>query len=181
MGLKVGEVKLEKWNPKWRENFEIERQNLRDIFGKVALSIQHVGSTSVEGLSAKPIIDIAVGLENLADFELVRERFSQLSVYSIKKENAPGEILIRKGPEEDRAAFIHVMERNGDRMQQTIRFWDILNNDSKTRREYEKSKVDLAKKFPHDRKSYSAAKNDFIQSALGNWTLDFQNTNRYFV
>ena len=166
MGLKVGEVKLEKWSPKWREDFEIEKRNLEGIFGDLALSIQHVGSTSVEGLSAKPIIDIAVGLESLSDFELMRDRFRQLPNYSIKEENTPGEILVRKGPEENRMAFIHVMEQSGDRMKQTIQFRDILNDNLKVRREYEKLKIDLAKKFPHDRKSYTAAKNDFIQDTL---------------
>lgn len=167
MGLKVGEVNLEKWNPKWQEDFEIEKQNLKSIFGGLALSIQHVGSTSVEGLSAKPIIDIAVGLNNLSEFELIREQFLRIPVYSIKEENTPGEILIRKGPEENRVAFIHVMEQDGKRMRQTIRFRDILSNNLKIRCEYEALKVALAKKFPHDRKSYTAAKNDFIQDVLG--------------
>lgn len=166
MGLKVGEVKLEKWSPKWRRDFELEKQNLDDIFGNLALSIQHVGSTSIEGLSAKPIIDIAVGIEKPSDFEKVREKFVQLSDYSIKEENDPGEILVRKGPEENRVAFIHVMEQNGERMRRTIQFRDILNDNQDVRCAYEKLKIDLAKKFPHDRKSYTAGKNDFIQDVL---------------
>lgn len=166
MGLKVGEVRLEKWSPKWRDNFEIEKRNLERIFGELAISIQHVGSTSVEELSAKPIIDIAVGVKELSDFEKVRGEFERLTDYSVKLDNAPGEILVRRGPEEDRVAFIHVMEQTGERMRQTIQFRDILNDDLKVRSEYEKLKIDLAKKFPHDRKSYTAAKNNFIQGVL---------------
>lgn len=62
MGLKVDEVRLEKRRPEWREEFEREKLALVEILGELALDIQHVDSTSVPGLDARPIIDIAVGV-----------------------------------------------------------------------------------------------------------------------
>ena len=59
MGLKVGTVKLEKYNPKWKDMYLEEEKKLKEMFGDLALAIEHIGSTSIEGLSAKPIIDIA--------------------------------------------------------------------------------------------------------------------------
>ena len=50
MGLKVGTVKLEKYNPEWKKMFEKEKNILKDKFGNIALNIEHIGSTSVEGL-----------------------------------------------------------------------------------------------------------------------------------
>ncbi len=166
MGLKVGEVKLEKWNPKWQYDFEVEKQNLRNIFGSFALDIQHIGSTSVDQLDAKPIIDIAVGLENLTDFEKVRRFFDESSDYSVKEDNDPGEILIRKGPEVNRTHFIHVMEHQGQRMNNDIKFRDTLRDDPQLRAKYSQLKHHLAKKYPHDRKSYTAHKAEFIQKVL---------------
>ncbi len=166
MGLKVGEVKLEKWNPKWRDDFEKEKQNLLNIFGTLALDIQHIGSTSVEGLDAKPIIDIAVGLGNLTDFEEVRQTFENLPAYSIKEDNAPEEILVRKGPENDRTHFIHVMQNDSQRMADSLKFRNILRHNPQVRNEYCKLKHLLAKKYPHDRKSHTAHKSAFIKHTL---------------
>lgn len=166
MGLKVGEVKLEKWTPRWRCDFEMEKQNLLDIFGSLALDIQHIGSTSVEHLDAKPIIDIAVGLENLADFEKVRETFARLSQYSVKVDNEPGEILIRKGPECNRTHFIHVMQNDSQRMKESLKFRDILRNNHNILQEYVTLKHELARKFLHDRKAYTANKAAFIKKVL---------------
>lgn len=166
MGLKVGEVKLEKWNPRWQEDFEAEKQVLLNIFGPLALDIQHIGSTSVEQLDAKPIIDIAVGLEDLTDFGKVRQSFNESNDYSVKENNDPGEILIRKGSEANRTHFIHVMEYKGQRMNDSIKFRDTLREDPQLKKKYSKLKHDLAKKYPHDRKSYTAHKAEFIQKAL---------------
>ena len=153
MGLKVGEVKLEKWTSKWREGFEDEKRNLQSIFGELALDIQHIGSTSVEGLDAKPIVDIAIGLNDLSDFEKVRQKFESLV----------GEILVRKGTEENRTHFIHIMKQNSKEMCEVIKFRDILRTDPGVREQYSQLKRELAKKFPYDRKKYTASKSDFIK------------------
>lgn len=166
MGLKVGEVKLEKWNPEWRHDFEIKKQNLLSIFGSLALDIQHIGSTSVDQLDAKPIIDIAVGLKNLSDFEKVRQAFLRSPEYSVKTDNEPGEILVRKGPEDNRTHFIHVMQYNSQRMNDSLKFRNILRHDPQIRDEYCKLKHQLADKYPSDRKAYTANKAGFIEQIL---------------
>ncbi len=166
MGLKVGEVKLEKWNPKWRDDFELEKQNLLNIFGSLALDIQHIGSTSVDQLDAKPIIDIAVGLKNLSDFEKVRQVFLHLPEYSVKTDNEPGEILARKGPEDNRTHFIHIMNYDGQRMNDSLKFRNILRRDPQIRNEYCKLKHQLANRYPNNRKAYTANKAEFIEQIL---------------
>ena len=67
MGLKIGTVKLEKYNSKWQEMFESEKKILGEIFKGLEVKIEHIGSTSIEGIFAKPIIDIAIGLNKLCD------------------------------------------------------------------------------------------------------------------
>lgn len=166
MGLKVGEVKLEKCNPRWQDDFEIEKQNLLNIFGSLALDIQHIGSTSVDQLDAKPIIDIAVGLKNLSDFEKVRQSFLHLPEYSVKTNNEPGEILVRKGPEDNRTHFIHIMQYNSQRMNDSLKFRNILRRDPQIRDEYCKLKHRLADRYPNNRKAYTANKAEFIERTL---------------
>ena len=86
MGLIKGEVKLEQYDVKWQADFLAEKAELEKIFGDVALEIEHIGSTSVRGLSAKPIIDIAVAVNALGEFAAIRPKFEELKQYSIKED-----------------------------------------------------------------------------------------------
>lgn len=165
MGLKKGTVKLEKYNPNWKTEFKKEKIILSDMFQDVALTIEHIGSTSVEGLSAKPIIDIAVGVKKLSDFEKVKEKFLR-KPYTVKEESVPGEVLVRKGAWENITHFIHVMEVDSDRYKNAILFRDYLKENPKALKDYEELKTELAKKYADDRPSYTASKNDFINKII---------------
>ena len=165
MGLKVGTVRIEKYNLNWKKMFHEEKQTLLKIFGDLAIEIEHVGSTSIEGLSAKPIIDIAIALNNLNDFEKVKDYFNN-EVYSIKEDSADDEILIRKGSEENRTHFIHIMELNSKRYKDTIIFRDYLKNHKNALKTYENLKKKLARKYANNRKLYSNSKNAFIQETI---------------
>lgn len=166
MGLRMGEVRLEKSNKEWKGSFEIEKENLGKIFKGIALKIEHVGSTSIEGISAKPIIDIAVAVKKLNDFEKVRDEFYNIKDYSIKEDSPSDEILVRKGDPEEITHFIHIMEYNSERYKNQILFRDYLRTHEAERVEYEELKIKLAKKYKNDRKKYTANKNDFIQKVL---------------
>lgn len=165
MGLKVGTVYLEDYNEKWKDSFEEEKKILEKILGKIALRIEHVGSTSIQGLKSKPIIDIMVVLERLSDFELVRKFFEKVP-YSIKLDSPDDEILVRKGSEENRTHFIHVVEENSARCKNTLLFRDYLRKHEDVRNDYEELKTKLAKEYENDRKMYTASKNEFIQNVL---------------
>ena len=165
MVLKVGTVRLEDYNPEWKNSFELEKIVLSNIFKDIALSIEHVGSTSIEGLSAKPIIDMLVIIKTFSDFENVRYYFEK-EPYSIKLDSPEDEILIRKGDETNRTHFIHVVELGSDRQINTLLFRDYLRENKDAVLEYENLKKELAIKYADDRKMYTASKNDFIQEIL---------------
>ena len=165
MGLKVGTVKLEKYNPKWKDMYLEEEKKLKEMFGDLALAIEHIGSTSIEGLSAKPIIDIAVGVGHLSDFDKVKEKF-MVEPYSVKEDSTAGEILVRKGNEDNRTHFINVMEIDGKRYIESILYRDYLRKHDWALKEYEDLKKDLSIKYQNDRKMYTASKNDFIKKII---------------
>ena len=165
MGLKVGTVKIEKYNESWKSMFNEEKENLEKAFENIAIEIEHIGSTSIEGLCAKPVIDIAVAVESLSDFEKVRSYFEK-APYSIKQDSVSDECLIRKGTEDNRTHFIHVMEINSKRYQNTIMFRNYLRKHKETLKEYEELKNNLAEKYANDRKMYTASKDEFIQNVL---------------
>ena len=165
MGLKVGIVKIEKYNPNWELEFYKEKENLAKMFGDLAIEIEHIGSTAVKGLSAKPIIDIAVALKKLDDFEKIKEKF-QKSPYSVKQDSDDGEILIRKGEEDNRTHFIHVMEINSKRYKNTIIFRNYLRKHEEAMKEYESLKKELARKYADNRKMYTSSKNEYIENII---------------
>lgn len=136
MGLKDGKVKLEKYNSNWEKMFLLEKEILENKFGEVGLSVEHIGSTSIKGLSAKPIIDMAVGVDKLSDFDKIKNNFINDKDYSMKAESTDGEVFITKGDENNRTHFIHVMEINGDRYIDSILFRDYLRNNEKDLKEY---------------------------------------------
>lgn len=165
MGLRVGTVKIEKYNPNWKNMFNEEKEILNKLFGDLAIKIEHIGSTSIENLSAKPIIDILVSVKSLDDFEKVRKYFEK-EPYSIKSDSVCDEILIRKGTEDNRTHFIHIMEINSKRYQDTIVFRDYIRKHIKALKEYENLKKYLAKKYEDDRKMYTSSKNEFIKNII---------------
>ena len=174
IGLNKGLVKVEKYNPEWQEEFNKEKKNLKKIFGDVAISIEHVGSTSVVGLSAKPIIDIAIGVDSLKDIAKVKGKILKFSHYSIKENNADGEILMRRGAPiklgEDKPSFIthfiHIMEIDGRKYKETLAYRDYLRKNKEVLKEYDDLKQKLAVKYQNDRKAYTKAKDEFIKSIL---------------
>ena len=146
--------------------FAQELEELWDYFGDYAIRISHIGSTAIDGLEAKPIIDIVVALKDLDDFNYVSYKFTSNPEYSIKEDVDNDEILIRKGGERNRKFYIHVMDIDTKRYRDVIFFRDTLLHDEKIRNDYRDLKHILAKKYPHNRKQYTAHKADFIETTL---------------
>ena len=165
MGLKVGTVKVEKYNPEWNIIFLEEKENLTKIFGDVALKIEHVGSTAIDGLSSKPIVDILVVVRNLSDFENLRKNF-ETDPYSIKEDSEPYEILITKELEDNQTHSIHVMEVSNKKCLEMILFRDYIKTHKEVLKEYEALKKDLAKKYPNNWDTYTKSKDWFIKKVI---------------
>lgn len=164
MGLKYGTVILENYNYNWKVMYEKEKKELKKILGELALEIEHIGSTSIENLKSKPIIDIAVGVKSLKDFDKVRKNFLK-EPYSVKENPVEGEELVIKGYPET-IYLIHFMEKDSKRYKDTLIFRDYLRNNSKAVKEYEKLKETLAIKYKNDRNSYTKAKDVFIKNVI---------------
>lgn len=164
MGLINGTVNLENNYLIWKNMFYKEKQILIDLFKDKALSIDHVGSTSVEDLLSKPIIDIVIGVKDINDINIKELE----NIYTIKYNNKEKEILLIKEDDKETFYLIHVLEIDSDRYKNMIYFRDILINNKNIKKEYEKLKKELASKYYNDRKTYTKLKNDFINEVLNN-------------
>lgn len=172
IGLKRGTVKLLPHNPIWVELFKEEKLLLEETFGHTIISIEHVGSTSIPGIPAKPIIDINIGVESLDAARDMKDGFEQIGyeyrpfVPGQKLEELRDQELYVKGPEYCRTHYIHVAIYGSDFWYRTQLFRDYLCQNRDRAQAYAELKTKLALKFADDRKSYSRGKSDFIRETL---------------
>ena len=166
MGLINGKVYLENNFILWKKMFEEEKNNLIRIFDNDFFKIEHVGSTAVDKLSSKPIVDIAIGVNNLNDINKYMDILKQ--IYTIKINEESNEILLIKENEEETFFLIHILNINSERYKNMILFRDILINNPDIKNEYEKLKILLKEKYSNDRKMYTKSKNEFIQKTIEN-------------
>lgn len=166
IGLKRGTVILRKHHREWVDAFELERSNLKNLFGNTAIDIQHIGSTSIPGLVAKPIIDILMTVKSLSVVENIRPTLENVGYEYRGNGSDDRQILFAKGPEELRTHYLHITEHGSPVWNNDIAFRDYLRTHPETVSAYEKLKKKLATQYADKRGDYTAGKAEFIQSIL---------------
>lgn len=173
LGLKRGTVQLCEHEQAW----EIEAQNtilrLKEILGAVIKDIQHVGSTSIPSIKAKPIIDIAIAVDDFEDVLLLEEELKKQGFYYRPKVDLGEQLLFASGSYYDgtgdlQTHFIHIVKTGSMDWRNYINFRDYLNSTPAVAKAYEDLKVLLAKQAPVDngREKYLRGKHDFIVYTL---------------
>ncbi|MEM5003155.1 GrpB family protein [Priestia megaterium] len=165
VGLERGVVKLEPYNCNWSILFEKEREMLSSQLKGLIIKIEHVGSTSIEGLTAKPIIDIAIGVSSLDKFIRIKEKVKGIGYVEIPV-NIDGKHVFVKDKENKITHFLHVMIYNQKLWRDQICFRDSLRSSPDAKLKYVKLKEELAKKYPNDVISYTNEKKRFVDSIL---------------
>ena len=153
------------YQPLWKDKFKTEETKLKKIFRDKAIAIEHIGSTSIPGLSAKPIIDIAVLIEKKEDGDSFIEAVGSLG-YQYDKLNSSGERhFFRKGnPTESHLSIAY--KDKGNFWERQILFRDYLRNYPDSRNEYQKLKQELLQNDPTGKTSYISGKSEFVSKVL---------------
>jgi GrpB-like predicted nucleotidyltransferase (UPF0157 family) len=168
LGLEKSVVVLHPHNPLWIELGQQECTTVRLLLGKLALDVRHVGSTSVPGLEAKPILDVAAAVVDDATVEEVVERLTEKDDYSYEGDKGQdGGLLFARGRDSFRTVHVHVVGAGSPEWEYYLRFHDLLIGDSIARAAYQREKRLLAQQFPEDRMGYTKAKNPIIEGLLG--------------
>lgn len=167
LGLQRGTVRLAVYNPKWRGLFEAEKTALKQVLGDKFIAAEHVGSTAIPGLKAKPILDLMLAIDNLEDWEWIKEPLAELE-YEFRRDlrQEQGHILFVKGPEENRTHYLKVTELNSDFWNEHILFRDYLINNPQYREEYQNLKEKLFDAHAGNREPYTKGKQEFIRKIL---------------
>lgn len=126
IGLKSGTVKLVQHQEEWHENAENVISVLKQLLGDTALDIQHVGSTAICSIHAKPIIDIAVAVHDIKDILPYIEVLKQHNIF-FHEGAVAGEVFFVMEDGDIRTHHIHIVNRNGTGWSNYISFRDYLN------------------------------------------------------
>ncbi len=148
----------------WPEAFEQERQAIVAELADLVVGIEHIGSTSVPGLCAKPIINIMIGLSDFGNAGacvvlLVRLGYSPSSPF-----HSPGRVFASRG--DPVTHNVHIVERDGDFWMKAICLRDRLRQDSREAREYGALKKRLAEEHRTDKGAYNEGKVPFLNAIL---------------
>lgn len=161
-------IKLLPYDPDWPSQFAAEKPELLQALGGWAtdlgsvFALEHIGSTSVPGLWAKPCIDIAIGVH---PFPLVPRQIQALEAigYEYRGEHGiPGREYFRRGHE----VHLHVFAAGDGRVDDQRIFRDYLRCNPGARERYQTLKLELARRFPHDREAYTQGKAELIGQLL---------------
>ncbi len=158
------EVELVPHNPEWSHQADEEALRILDGLSFPIIGIYHIGSTSVAGIKAKPILDFVIEVENLEDVIQAVPEFEAIGYQSKGEYSIPGRQFFTKDTEGERTHHLHVFQQGHPDIERHIVFRDYLRANPEAAREYEKLKEKMAKRFPKQSSDYTAAKSDFILS-----------------
>ena len=164
LGLKRGIVRLEPHTEQWHALFTKEDNRLRVAIGEYVLAVEHVGSTAICGLSAKPIIDIAIAVQEIADASRCVTPLEQIGYEYRGEQGIAGRHLFAKG--DPRTHHLHMVELSSDLWVGYLLFRNYLRQHRETAEEYERLKRDLAQEHRKDREAYTEGKAAFIEGVL---------------
>ena len=155
-------VEIVPYDPAWPRLFEEERTALIDAIGPwLAGAVEHVGSTAIPGLAAKPVIDIMAGVATLAASRPALEAAARLG-YCYFPYRPETEHWFCKPSPAFRTHHLHLMPVGGAEWSGTIAFRDYLRAHPEIAAEYAELKGRLARQYRHDREAYTQAKGPFI-------------------
>jgi GrpB-like predicted nucleotidyltransferase (UPF0157 family) len=163
-------VEICEYDAAWPLKFEKQKIDILNAIGNKVAAIEHIGSTAVTGLGAKPIIDIMVGLRKLSDADDCIEPLRKIGYEYVPELEAeiPERRYFHKGPSNmpKKHYHLHMVQIHGEFWKVQILFRDYLRMHSDSAQEYFRLKRQLAARHRLNREAYTEAKTSFIKSTI---------------
>ncbi len=151
------------YNNQWPILYRKEKKKINNILGKNCIAVYHIGSTSVQGLAAKPVIDIMAVVRSLEEVDSAADLFGKIGYEYLGEFGIAGRRYLRKGGDE-RTHQIHIFQAEDlNNIVRHLAFRDFMRIHEKERREYAEIKKNLAEKFPFDIDGYCDGKETFVR------------------
>ncbi len=166
--MTVNNIRILQYDSRWRRIYEEEKAKILGVVGHWVVAIEHIGSTAVPGLGAKPIIDIIAALGRLPDIENCIRPLQSIGYEYLGEYGMPGRHFLRKPPGDAtaRTHHLHIVEDESDLWEKHILFRDYLRTHPEVAHKYYDLKKDFANKYGSNRDAYTEAKTSFIESVV---------------
>jgi GrpB-like predicted nucleotidyltransferase (UPF0157 family) len=158
------QIRIIDYDPDWPRKFEMHRERIAGALGGSALRVEHIGSTSVPDLAAKPIIDILVVVQDSTNESTYLPQLEAAGYVLRVREPEWNEHRMFKTPEMD--VHVHVYSAGCPEIQRNLIFRDRLRSNVDDRRRYEQTKSELATREWSDMNDYANAKTEVIESVI---------------
>ena len=170
-------VVLAEYDPRWPALFEAEKERILDAIGPRVLAIEHVGSTAVPGMPAKPVIDVMVGTRDVAaTADACTAPLQNIGYEYVPKPALLDRRFFRRGAWLLECMYhLHMVELGGVTWKRYMVFRDVLRADPDVARSYQELKRQLAVEYRFDRAAYTTAKNWFIEGMIARAGSDLES------
>lgn len=162
--MKTKNVVIKPYNKNWHYDFIKIKDELNQSLNGDIIEIEHIGSTAVFGMSAKPIIDIDVIISDYERFDCVKNKLTKIGyIYEGDLGIAEREAFSYTGKEHLTAHHLYVCPQNSPELKRHIMFRNYLRKNPAAALEYSRIKTEGAEMFPYDIDSYIEYKGEFIK------------------
>lgn len=157
------------WQEHWDDSFQIESDALSRIFSTLRVGTEHIGSTAIKGMVAKPVIDIMLGIEGYRGGVEYDEPITSLGYVNAVE---PQQLLpctrffVRRDSKQRRSHHLHLVELNSEFWTSRLLFRDYLREHRAVARVYGELKKRGAQRYRYDRPAYNRFKESFIQACI---------------
>ena len=164
LGLDHGVVRLSDYTQLWADLYLVEEKRIKAAVGHLIVDLQHIGSTAIPGIKAKPILDMMAGVAQLEKALLCKAPLEAIGYDYIAHAGIENDYVFGKGVA--RTHYLHVVEYGGAKWTNHLCFRDRLRNDPELAQAYESLKGELSRKFSDSRAKYHDAKSKFINEVV---------------
>ena len=167
LGLDYDSLLLDRTTPDWVDAGARLRREVADRLAGFAAGVEQIGSSSVKGLLAKPIVDLAIGLTTDHELTPVRERLESAGwIYRGDAGAQGGHVFVLESAPWHRVAHAHGVEHLGEQWSNYLRLRDLLRRNPAARQRYEDTKLRLINEVGDDRTAYTEGKTEIVATLL---------------
>ena len=155
------------YDPSWSLLFKEERISILRVAGRIVLDVEHIGSTAVAGLSAKPIVDMMAGVQGPSEADQCLPMLAHIGYSDVfpEPDNQEWFYCLGKGPHSV-GCHLHLVKYGSEHWNRHLLFRDYLRKHSDVAQQYQALKIRLAQEHGIDREAYTRSKTLFIESVL---------------
>ncbi|MCM3612173.1 GrpB family protein [Planococcus sp. MERTA32b] len=154
-------VTVTDYQPEWKQQFQQAAKEIKEIFGEECIEIHHIGSTSIEGMAAKPIIDLMPVVRVIESADVLIAEMEKLGYESKGENGLPGRRYFQRGGDE-RTHHVHIYAEGNPEIGRHLAFRNYLRGNPQEAEEYGILKKKLAYEFPYDIDQYIAGKEELV-------------------